>query len=266
MFPLNVLFHRVIFDAESAEDFEVFDAQGWTIGEFKFEIGLVGSEPAMVDIRVYPDANGQPGEPALCSYDGVAATLHGFEQPVLRVPLPTACSLGQGRYWVSVVRSDGSGMSWADGLPNPFPPPFVLGSRGHWRNPGDGFGTGCTDWSDITTCLVEGDKGPVPIGGSGEQFKFQICGVVGLDGSPVGCPAEVVSSNLAITLAVDNGDPGQCGNATTLEVNAGAAREHLLHNHEHWRDEPQESLVARQSAATAVCKAATIGAGGESSL
>ena len=112
-------------------------------------------------------------------------------------------------------------MAWADGLPNPFPPPFVLGSRGHWRNPGDGFGTGCTDWSDITTCLVEGDKGPVPIGGSGEQFKFQICGVVGLDGSPVGCPAEVVSSNLAITLAVDNGDPGQCGNATTLEVDAG---------------------------------------------
>ena len=62
-------------DAESAEDFEVFDAQGWTIGEFKFEIGLVGSEPAMVDIRVYPDANGQPGEPALCSYDGVARHL-----------------------------------------------------------------------------------------------------------------------------------------------------------------------------------------------
>ena len=146
------------FDAESAEDFEVFDAQGWTIGEFKFEIGLVGSEPTMVDIRVYPDNNGQPGEPALCSYDGIATTLHGFEQPVLRVPLPTACSLGQGRYWVSVVRSDGSGMGWADGLPNPFPPPFVLGSRGHWRNPGDGFGTGCTDWSDITTCLVEGDK------------------------------------------------------------------------------------------------------------
>jgi hypothetical protein len=210
-------------DGESAEDFEVFDAQGWTIGEFKFEIGSVGSEPAMVDIRVYPDANGQPGEPALCSYDGVATTLHGFQQPqVLRVPLPTACSLGQGRYWVSVVRSDGSGMAWADGLPNPFPPPFVLGSRGHWRNPGDGFGTGCTDWSDITTCLVEGDKDPVPIGGSGEQFKFQICGVVGLDGIPVGCPTEVVSSNLAITLAVDNGDPGQCGNATTLEVNAGA--------------------------------------------
>ena len=209
-------------DAEAAEDFQVFDQQGWTIGQFNFEIGLVGIIPAALDIRVYPDDNGHPGTPALCSYDGIAGTLHGFEQPVLRVPLPTACFLGQGRYWVSVVRSDGSGMSWADGLPNPLPPPFVLGAHAHWRNPGDGYGTGCSDWSDITTCLVKGDKDPVPIGGSGEQFKFQICGVVGLDGSPVGCPEEVVSSNLAITLAVDNGDPGQCGNATTLEVDAGA--------------------------------------------
>ena len=208
-------------DAEAAEDFEVFDAQGWTIGEFNFEIGLAGSEPTMVDIRVYPDNIGQPGEPAICSYDGLAGTLQGFEQPLLRVPLPTSCALAQGRYWVSVVRSDGSGMSWADGLPNPFPPPFVLGAHGHWRNPGDGFGTGCTDWSDMTTCLVKGKKGREPIGGSGNQFKFQICGVVGLDGIPAGCPTEVVSSNLAITLAVDNGDPGQCGNATTLEVDAG---------------------------------------------
>ena len=50
----------------------------------------------MVDIRVYPDDNGQPGEPALCSYDGIATTLHGFEQPVLRVPLPTAMLAGTG--------------------------------------------------------------------------------------------------------------------------------------------------------------------------
>ena len=80
-------------DAEAAEDFQVFDPQGWTIGEFKLEIGFVGSEPAMVDIRVYPDNNGQPGEPAVCSYDGIAGSLHGFEQPLLRVPLPTSCGL-----------------------------------------------------------------------------------------------------------------------------------------------------------------------------
>jgi hypothetical protein len=133
------------------------------------------------------------------------------------VPLPTACTLGQGRYWVSLVRSDGSGMQWADGAPDPFPPPFVLGEHGHWRNPGDGFGTECTDWADIVTCLVDGE----PIGGSGEQFKFRICGAVGIDGKLVGCPNQVVNLDLAITLVEDNGDPELCGTATTLDVDAG---------------------------------------------
>ena len=32
-------------DGEAADDFEVFDAQGWTIGQFNFEIGVVASEP-----------------------------------------------------------------------------------------------------------------------------------------------------------------------------------------------------------------------------
>src|SRR5262245_53256869 len=30
-------------DAEAAEDFQVFDPQGWTIGEFKFELGGAAS-------------------------------------------------------------------------------------------------------------------------------------------------------------------------------------------------------------------------------
>ena len=79
-------------------------------------------------------------------------------------------------------------------------------------------------------------------------------------------PTEVVSSNLAITLAVDNGDPGQCGNATTLEVDAGERVNICYTVTNTGETSAQESLVARQSAATAVCKAATIGAGGESSL
>jgi hypothetical protein len=205
-------------DAEAAEDFMVFNAQGWTIGEFNFEIGFSATEP-IVDIRVYPDDNGQPGGPVLCSYDGIATIQHGFGElgVRIRVPLPTACVLGQGRYWVSLVRSDGSAMKWADGSPDPFPPPFVLGAHGHWRNPGDGFASGCTNWSDITTCLVDGE----PIGGGGTDFKFRICGSVGMGGKPVGCPNAIVTTNLAITMALDNGNPDQCGKATTLDVNAG---------------------------------------------
>ncbi len=207
-------------DAEAADDFMVFDPEGWTISQFNFEAGAA-SEP-MVDIRVYPDDKGQPGEPALCSYNGIGTTLHGVIGGRLRVPLPTPCVLGQGRYWVSLVRSDGPGMGWNAGTPNPFPPPFILGAHGHWRNPGNGYETGCTDWSDITTCLVKGEKEPVPIGGSGgTDLKFQICGAIGAGGKAVGCGDDNAAINLATTLAVDNGDPNQCGTATTLEVDAG---------------------------------------------
>jgi hypothetical protein len=41
------------FDAEGADDVMVFDAEGWTIGQFNFDIFVVGSEP-IVDVRVYP--------------------------------------------------------------------------------------------------------------------------------------------------------------------------------------------------------------------
>lgn len=204
-------------DAEGADDFEVFDVEGWTIGEFVFgtQVGLPFGNPGMVDVRVYPDASGEPGEPAVCSHDGIPATQHGTLQ--LRVPLPTPCALGPGRYWVS-LQNRNSVLRWAVGSPNPFPPPFVLGEHARWRNPADGWGTGCTDWSDIVTCLVDGK----PITGTFDsQSLFQVCGAVTGHGDPVGCGNENADINLAVTLAVDNGDPDQCGTETTLDVDTG---------------------------------------------
>lgn len=204
-------------DATGADDFMVFEADGWTISQFNFDTQFTAAPP-IVDVRVYPDDNGRPGEPALCSYDEIGATIHGGILPRLRVPLPAPCVLNQGRYWVSLTRSGGS-LEWAVGTPDPFPPPFGLGAHAHWRNPGNGFETGCTDWADILTCL---DKKGVPVGGGGDQLKFQVCGAVGMDGRAVGCGDENAQATLAITLALDDGNPNQCGAATTLDVVAGS--------------------------------------------
>src|SRR6266540_4638945 len=215
--PVQLLVPPNSLDAEGADDFEVFDAEGWTIGEFVFGLPGFGfvRNPGLVDIRVYPDASGEPGEPAVCSYDGIAATQHGTVQT--RVPLPTPCALGPGRYWVSLQPRDAF-LRWSVAFHNPFPPPFVLGAHAHWRNPSDGWGTGCTDWSDITTCLVDGE----PIAGTFESNAlFQVCGVVTGHGDAVGCGNENAAINLAVTLAEDNGDPDQCGAATTLDVDTG---------------------------------------------
>ncbi len=208
------------FDAEGADDFPIPDQKGWTISEFNFELrlgdfGLFTTELPVLDIRVYPDDNGQPGAQAVCTYNAISGAMHGIT--LLRVPLPEPCVLGQGIYWVSLQRSNGP-LRWA--AISPLPPPFIDGENARWRNPGDGFGTGCTDWSDIGTCLTDGK----PIAGEGsEQYLFQVCGAVTGHGKAVGCGNENAEINLAVTLAVDNGDPDQCGTATTLDVDTGTA-------------------------------------------
>ena len=206
------------FDAEGADDFPIADPEGWTISEFNFELrlgdfGLFSTEPPVMDIRVYPDDNGQPGEQAVCTYNGISGAMHGIT--LLRVPLPEPCVLSPGVYWVSLQRSNGP-LRWA--AISPLPPPFVDGENARWRNPGDGFGTGCTDWSDIATCLVDGK----PIAGEGsEQYLFQVCGAATGHGKAVGCGNENAEINLAVTLIADNGDPDQCGTATKLDVDTG---------------------------------------------
>jgi hypothetical protein len=205
-------------DAEGADDFPIPDQEGWTISEFNFELrlgdfGLFATELPVLDIRVYPDNNGQPGEQAVCTYNGIEGAMHGIT--LLRVPLPEPCVLDPGVYWVSLQRSNGP-LRWA--AISPLPPPFVNGENARWRNPGDGFGTGCTDWSDIGSCLVDGK----PIAGEGsEQYLFQVCGAATGHGEAAGCGNENAEINLAVTLAVDNGDPTQCGAATTLDVDTG---------------------------------------------
>jgi hypothetical protein len=205
-------------DAEGADDFQVLDPGGWTIGEVAFGLpgfGMNGRRGA-VDVRVYPNAAGSPGEAAICSYDDITAEQHGTEQ--LRVPLPTPCVLERGRYWLSLQKTAGQ-LRWALGTPAPHSPPFVLGARAHWRNPGDGWGTRCTGWSDISNCLADGE--PIT-NGFDTQALFQVCGAVGQNVENfAGCGNEEAAHELTVTLAPDNGDPARCGTSTTLTVQAG---------------------------------------------
>jgi hypothetical protein len=208
-----------VFDTEGADDFLVSDPEGWTIGQFNFVLAFgeslrFSSELPVLNIRVYPDDNGQPGELPVCSYDGINGIMHGLEQ--MRVPLPEPCVLGPGRHWVSLQRSNGP-LRWQ---PTIFLPPSSFnGEHGRWRNPGDGFGSGCTSWTDITTCFFPDEE--FPIGGGGDNYLFEVCGAVTGHGGAVGCGDERAENSLAVTFAVDNGDPNQCGKAKTLKVDAG---------------------------------------------
>jgi len=203
-------------DSAGADDFLVSDLAGWSVG--RFNIGAFAAATDTFRITIYPDAGGEPGAPAICTYDTLSGSLHGVDR--LRVPLPTPCVLTQGIYWVSIVGEPGASLRWAAQFPIS-QPPFFSGVSARWQNPGDGFGSGCTSWTNVQNCIIEGDEDPIT--NFADAFQFQVCGTVGTDSGGGGglCGDESAAIALALTLAADNGDPNQCGAATTLAVDQG---------------------------------------------
>lgn len=205
------------FDSAAADDFMVVDPAGWAIGRFDFNAPPPPGN-ATFRVEVYPDAGGMPGPAALCAYGGLPAGLHGTD--VLRVPLPWPCALPQGTYWVSFVGEPGTSLRWAAQFPV-LQPPFFSGVSARWQNPADGYGSGCTSWTNVQNCTASSDEDPIT--NSADAFQFRVCGTVGADSSGGGglCGDENASIELAVTLAPDNGDPDQCGTATSLAVVQG---------------------------------------------
>ncbi len=159
-----------IYDAEGADDFVVTDPAGWTIQG----VMTPGTQSAMgtaasVDIIFYSDSGGLPGTPvAGCSFPGVVPveTAGSFE-----ITLPGGgCFLPGGgiTYWMSQQTNQDFATSaqhfWGNRS-------VTSGNPGVWRNPGDGFATGCTDWTNQMTCGVGG--------GASSDWLFALGGVIG---------------------------------------------------------------------------------------
>lgn len=160
------------YDSEGADDF-VVPAGGWTITSLNMvttqTAGFVGTEPAAVTF--YSDAGGAPSTTAVCSFPAATATVTAT---TTTVDLTGGCSLGAGTYWVAAtVAQDFAGgvggqIFWSNRT-------VQSNSTGVWRNPNDGFGTGCTDWAATALC----DSGTGPVGGGFPDFQFQLVGAVG---------------------------------------------------------------------------------------
>lgn len=156
-----------VYDAEGADDFVVDFADGWTIEQVT-TVGTqsAGGTPNDVTITFFTDNAGAPGTPIPeCTYPNLAPT--GTDSFV--IDLPTACILGPGTYWMSQITSQnfggGNGQHFFSNRTT------QTGNPGHWRNPGDGFGSGCIDFTPMTTCGVGGGTNP--------DFLFQILGQLG---------------------------------------------------------------------------------------
>ena len=194
------------YDAAAADDFVVTDASGWTVNQVNVT-GLYfnGSGPAdSFDVNIYPDNGGVPAAAPICSDSGLTYT-GGSINPTYgpyTIPLSSSCTLPQGTYWVSVAANmaftAGGEFGWGGYAGTPVP-----GANAQWQNPGGGLGTTCATWGDLATCL----------GVASNSLVFQMLGHVTGGGGP--------GISLTVGLAESNGDPSQCGTATSLSATVG---------------------------------------------
>lgn len=141
-------------DSELADDFEVPADTTWHIDGVKAPGQDFGEDmdyyPATVNVTFYNNSGGLPGSVA-CNYDAIPVTSYSAVMD-LTVELPTDCTLGTGHYWFAIqtiaTLSDNSIEGWfwrsAGGV--------LYGNEAAWRNPPDGWGTGCTSWAAVSTC------------------------------------------------------------------------------------------------------------------
>ncbi len=178
------------YDSEAADDFVVTDSTGWTITQVN-TVGTTGTPGgSTVDVTIYDDNviptegfNG-PGTP-VCSYSAIVPVdnLGSFQ-----IALPTACVVGPGNYWVAIQTNQSFASNGQHFWSNRS---VQSNSPAVWRNPGDGFESGCTNWAPAAaTCGVGGGTSP--------DLLFQIVGTIGGAGNGLPDPVpqpDVIPAN-----------------------------------------------------------------------
>jgi len=144
------------YDAEGADDFVVTWADGWMVEQVGIIAGYWnGAGPAnSIDVVFYDDAAGMPGSTvAGCSFMNNGYTDDGSSNFLMDFS-GTPCYLPAGTYWVGIQGNvdfaTGGQFGW--GLES-----VQTGAGGVWRNPLDGFGSGCTSWTPRGNCSTIAD-------------------------------------------------------------------------------------------------------------
>ena len=139
-------------DNEAADDVAVPLDERWKVKSVEVAGSyFLGSGPASnVNVAVYKNSHGLPGAQV---YRAASIVPTSLSDPNFVAPLPTAAKLRAGkRYWVSVQANIGAAKGrwgWSSRA-------VQSGFESAWRNPGDGFGTGCTTFQPVSSCGISG--------------------------------------------------------------------------------------------------------------
>ena len=116
-------------------------------------IAVGGSPVTLANVLFYADNGGMPNNTPIPGgvYEDISAVDDGDGN--LTIHLPTSYTLSEGTYWMVVQSANRFSTNgqwlWAETI-------GPHGNVAHLRNPGDGFGTGCTEWTDKTLCFMYG--------------------------------------------------------------------------------------------------------------
>jgi hypothetical protein len=138
-----------VYDNMGADDFTVPAGMTWKVsqvnitGAYYNGSGLAASQ----HITIYKDKGGKPSS-VVADFPGLMGKDNGTGS--FSIKLPSTVKLKAGTYWISsqIDMDFTVGGQWGWQLQT-----VVAGTGPMWVNPGNGFGTGCTKWSDAGTCL-----------------------------------------------------------------------------------------------------------------
>lgn len=140
------------YDCTGADDFVVPKGVVWRIKEVDITgtpfdgSGIASSE----NVSFYKGKKNRPGAPIATFENIVGAT---NESRSYFVTLDRTVRLGPGQYWLSFQVNESFNLEGEWGWEAR---EDVVGSPSVWRNPNDGFQTGCTDWGRQTDCIPDG--------------------------------------------------------------------------------------------------------------
>jgi hypothetical protein len=165
------------YDSEAADDFIVPAGRTWSIsqvlveGSYKAAWGV-----ASVNVRIYADATGLPGTEV---YSALAVAALGTSSGDFKVTLPSQANLGPGHYWLSVQANQGGG-EWHWSMHQ-----ALSNAASAFRNPGDGFFTGCTTWQTRPTTCGMATSWPDQVFVLRGTYLKVACTVIGTSGNDV---------------------------------------------------------------------------------
>jgi hypothetical protein len=141
------------YDSQGADSFTIPAGQTWKIKRVDVTgVYFSGGGPATSEnVTIYKNSHGLPGASVY------AATVTGADNGGGSFQIPVAKMLGSGKYWVSAQANMdfNVGGEWAWETRN-----TQAGFAAAWRNPGGGFGFGCTVYANMQGCIGAAGEGP----------------------------------------------------------------------------------------------------------